>query len=354
MATRYTSIGTAALVATSIGASLYTASSAETARQAITAAYDPTTRHGELAVRVDAGGADVTALAPVAPGTAGQVLTVSDAGLPHWAAAAAGGSSLPDAAGVSDGAVLVQVGGTQAWVGQPTTLAAQARAEAQRRRGALAMRSIGTAGTASASATTDTTPTIMLSTSGVVVVYSPSAGGYSGQVFAQSGVWATRGWYLTAQGSAVRINLMQGTLQTVDLTAVGSIGWHAVAWSIPADGLSVRYSVDGGAVTTATPSSTPLTPVARSSSDTVYVATNGSGSGTLCGVAYLGLWSSILSDADLALLSASPSAGAPDLSAIAGGAPAWEWAAAAFAGVQAATINGTMHAITGTPQVWMP
>ena len=90
MATRYTSIGTAALVATSIGASLYTASSAETARQAISAAHDPTTRHGELVTRADAGGADVTALAPVAPGTAGQVLTVSDAGLPHWAAAAGG------------------------------------------------------------------------------------------------------------------------------------------------------------------------------------------------------------------------------------------------------------------------
>ena len=272
----------------------------------------------------------------------------------------AGDAGTLDAAGAADGAVVAIVSGVptlttvSTGTSQPTTLAAQARAEAQRRRGALAMRSLGTAGTASASATTDTTPTIMLSTSGVVVVYSPSAGGYSGQVFAQSGVWATRGWYLTAQGSAVRINLMQGTLQTVDLTAVGSIGWHAVAWSIPADGLSVRYSVDGGAVTTATPSSTPLTPVARSSSDTVYVATNGAGSGTLCGVAYLGLWSSILSDADLALLSASPSAGAPDLSAIAGGAPAWEWAAAAFAGVQAATINGTMHAITGTPQVWMP
>ena len=84
MATRYTSIGTAALVATSIGASLYTASSAETARQAITAAYDPTTRHGEISVRVDAGGADVTALAAVAPGTTGQVLTVSDSGVPVW------------------------------------------------------------------------------------------------------------------------------------------------------------------------------------------------------------------------------------------------------------------------------
>lgn len=268
----------------------------------------------------------------------------------------AGDAGTLDAAGAADGAVVAIVGGVptlttvSTGTSQPTTLAAQARAEAQRRRGALAMRSLGTAGTASASATTDTTPTIMLSTSGVVVVYSPSAGGYSGQVFAQSGVWATRGWYLTAQGSAVRINLMQGTLQTVDLTAVGSIGWHAVAWSIPADGLSVRYSVDGGAVTTATPSSTPLTPVARSSSDTVYVATNGSGSGTLCGVAYLGLWESILSDGDLVTLSTSPSSGAPTLPS----SPAWEWSAAAFAGTQAVTIDGVLHAITGSPQVWMP
>lgn len=87
MATRYTTIGAAgaaALVASSIGASLYTASSAEQARQAISAAHDPTTRHGELVVRVDAGGADVTALAPVDPGTVGQVLTVGDAGLPVW------------------------------------------------------------------------------------------------------------------------------------------------------------------------------------------------------------------------------------------------------------------------------
>ena len=45
---------------------------------------DPTTRHGEIAVRVDAGGADVTALAPIDPGTPTQVLTVSDSGVPVW------------------------------------------------------------------------------------------------------------------------------------------------------------------------------------------------------------------------------------------------------------------------------
>lgn len=93
MATRYTTVGiagAAALVASSIGASLYTASSAEQARQAITASYDPTTRHGEVAVRVDAGGADVTALAAVDPGTTGQVFTVGDAGIPVWRTPASG------------------------------------------------------------------------------------------------------------------------------------------------------------------------------------------------------------------------------------------------------------------------
>lgn len=84
MATRYTSLGTAALIAGSIGASVYTASTAQSAREAISAAHDPTTRHGELAVRVDAGGADVTALAAVDPGTTGQILTVGDAGIPVW------------------------------------------------------------------------------------------------------------------------------------------------------------------------------------------------------------------------------------------------------------------------------
>ena len=93
MATRYTAIATAALIAGAAGTSLYTASTAQQAREAIVAAHDPTTRHGELAVRVDAGGADVTALAPVEPGTAGQVLTVSDAGLPVWRAAATGGGA---------------------------------------------------------------------------------------------------------------------------------------------------------------------------------------------------------------------------------------------------------------------
>lgn len=48
------------------------------------------TRHGQLVTVQDAGAADAVATVAVSPGTAGQVLTVSDAGLPHWAAASGG------------------------------------------------------------------------------------------------------------------------------------------------------------------------------------------------------------------------------------------------------------------------
>lgn len=84
MATRYTTLAATAALITSVGLAVNTAATQQEARSAIAAAYDPTTRHGELAVRVDAGGADVTALAPIDPGTPTQVLTVSDSGVPVW------------------------------------------------------------------------------------------------------------------------------------------------------------------------------------------------------------------------------------------------------------------------------
>ena len=74
----------ALLAAGATGQALFTASTPQAAREEIAAAHDVTTRHGELAVRVDAGGADVTALAPIDPGTPTQVLTVSDSGVPVW------------------------------------------------------------------------------------------------------------------------------------------------------------------------------------------------------------------------------------------------------------------------------
>jgi len=87
MATRYTMAGTVAGVTAAILAALVAMSGGERAQSL------GLTQHGALITAQDAGAADAVATVAVSPGTAGQVLTVSDAGLPHWAAAA-GGSSL--------------------------------------------------------------------------------------------------------------------------------------------------------------------------------------------------------------------------------------------------------------------
>ena len=57
------------------------------------------TQHGALVTAQDAGASDAVALVAVSPGTPGQVLTVSDAGLPHWAA---GGGVAPTAYTAAD------------------------------------------------------------------------------------------------------------------------------------------------------------------------------------------------------------------------------------------------------------
>ena len=285
------------------------------------------TRHGQLITAQDAGAADAVAAVAVSPGTPGQVLTVSDAGLPHWAAASGGSAT------------------------QPTTLAAQARAEAQRRRGPVAL--LGTASTGITTASTaDSTPSITAGSSGVVTYYSSQAGAYGSVQLGYSATWGVRGWYISGFGSTLRLGFPQGVNQTADFTtALASTGWHTLAWSVAADGTSVRYSLDGAAVTTATLSTTPLTPVARDVSDPVYVGTNNSSSGSSpAGVAYLALREAVTSDADLRLLAASPSSGAPaDVVTF-----AWEWAAAAHVGVEVVRIDGRDYAPLGAPQWWMP
>lgn len=87
MATRYGLTGTVAATTAAIVAVLVAMSGSERAQSL------GLTQHGALITAQDAGAADAVATVAVSPGTAGQVLTVSDAGLPHWAAAAAGGSS---------------------------------------------------------------------------------------------------------------------------------------------------------------------------------------------------------------------------------------------------------------------
>ena len=85
MATRYTMMGTAAGVTAAVAAALVAMSGGERAQSL------GLTQHGALITAQDAGAADAVAAVAVSPGTPGQVLTVSDAGLPHWAAASGGG-----------------------------------------------------------------------------------------------------------------------------------------------------------------------------------------------------------------------------------------------------------------------
>lgn len=111
MANRYATLAATLLVAGATGTSLYTASTAQEARTAISAAQHVTTTHGDLAVHVDAG------LSRLAVGTAGQVLAVSDAGLPHWAtpATSPGNTVLYASDGVAEaGSESASISGTGA------------------------------------------------------------------------------------------------------------------------------------------------------------------------------------------------------------------------------------------------
>lgn len=69
------------------------------------------TRHGQTLTAQDAGAPDAVAVVAVAPGTAGQVYTISDAGLPHWAAAAASSGVTVTTSYASDGTAANGAGG---------------------------------------------------------------------------------------------------------------------------------------------------------------------------------------------------------------------------------------------------
>ncbi len=79
------------------------------------------TRHGQTITAQDAGAADAVALVAVAAGTPGQVYTISDAGLPHWAAATGGSApregALADrgAASSYQGGYYLVTSGSSAW-----------------------------------------------------------------------------------------------------------------------------------------------------------------------------------------------------------------------------------------------
>lgn len=84
------------------------------------------TRHGQTLTVQDAGAADAVAVVAINPGTAGQVYTISDAGLPHWAAASGGspwGSTVVDGlAGAGWTAAATPSGTSATWTNSTLVL----------------------------------------------------------------------------------------------------------------------------------------------------------------------------------------------------------------------------------------
>lgn len=288
MATRYTSLGTAALIAGSIGASVYTASTAQSAREAISAAHDPTTRHGELAVRVDAGGADVTALAAVSPGTPTQVLTVDDAGVPTWRAPASGsitasqisdststGRAVLTAATAKDARDALGTAATGVDTSRPTAATsligqvytatdtgASYRCESDGAGGAR-WRNVSTGNLDSVAFNCNSssrqqiseTTHAPLTTATLVVIFA--ATGTPGGVSAMLGNFNSGGWQLEIGNNAgdrgllslYRSGLTAARQELTGATVTGALNTgHAVA--IAVTNASIKWSFDGGAVQT--------------------------------------------------------------------------------------------------------
>lgn len=333
MATRYqaavASLGLALAGAT--GGVIYSAATSHEARGTLGVSADPTTAQGDTVYRASA--LPDAGLQRLAIGADASVLT-SINGVPTWRAASGG-------------------------ITTPTTLAGQQRLDTTLRRGPLATlgQSSGVGWYASTTASA-AIPDIRRGTSGVTAVYSTQAGSYATAGYLVTrGSWGVRGFVLMAFGNDLRIypQNASGTTYVTLANAVASVGWHSVAWSISSDGATVRASVDGGGAASQTITSGPLAFVAPLTSDSPRVLFDGASGGSQIPVAYAALWTSVLSDADLALLSADPSEGAADIAAISGGAPAWEWAAAPLLGLARTTIAGDTWVVTSTaPQVWMP
>ena len=197
-------------------------------------------------------------------------------------------------------------------------------------------------------------PSIVRGSSFVVSLYAPTAAPGDGKHLAVSADASlnTRGWLIaegTAGANAGNLVLYSASdAMAVQIPGVSTLaGWHCVAVSVSAAGV-VRYSIDGGAAAAAvgTPALT-----ARTTDDVrIGRGVGGGASGAATALAYLATWASVLSDGDLAIASATPTAGAPSLPS----SPAWEWAAAGHVGCDRVSLVAGVYQIVGAPAVWMP
>lgn len=268
-----------------------------------------------------------------------------------------GGATTVTSADVSAVLAAADAAAARAALGlAPLTLAAQALLVAATRRGPVAM--AGWSDTAYVAPITapasGAQPSIVRGSSFVVSLYAPTAAPGDGKHLAVSadGALAVRGWLIaegTAGANAGNLVLYSASdALAVQIPGVSTLaGWHCIAVSVSAAGV-VRYSIDGAAAAAAV-GAPALT--ARTTDDVrIGRGVGGGASGAATALAYLAVWSSVLFDGDLAIASATPTAGAPSLPS----APAWEWAAAGHVGCGRVSLVAGVYQVVGAPALWMP
>ena len=303
------------------------------------------TQHGALITAQDAGAADAVAAVAVAPGTVGQVLTVGDAGLPVWRAAASGASVT---AGLDNARPSPTLGAIYSSTDTLVRWVAESDGSGGTRWAVLGARGTEGRDTTAVSASPSCTAVSIASVlSSAVVSYAltwsmstpPSGVGVLVSILSGSG------WQIEIgndSGDRYRLSTertgFSGSRQYLGTISASPTTVHSIA--VTMSGATTRWSLDGGAVQTVshgTGSATAATTVLR-------FAANSGGFGASSHTTSFVAWSTTVGDADLVAVStAGRAAGSTPgrIPAVAGATELARWhAAQVVAGTTAPQLLG--------------
>ena len=142
-------------------------------------------------------------------------------------------------------------------------------------------------------------------------------------------LYGSAGWALKIGDTSGKFGIYQTGMNSgavADLGPVVGTGAHSIAVACAANGLSLRYSVDGGTVGTVAITGTYAPPdiYAAVGVGNTFIESQPFIAG---GISWVGVWSSVLSDADLQAVSAQYATGLPGAAST---TPAWAWLCAKY------------------------
>lgn len=159
---------------------------------------------------------------------------------------------------------------------------------------------------------------------GFYIISLPGTGGGVFLCYQTGGASPTSGWFFagsTTASNKLRLYLTGVTGSIVELNLTLTVGFHVVAFNY--NGSSVRYCMDGGAVSSAATTGTFTVPTSSAS----FLVGRFGGSGFAATWARLGFvqgFGTVLSDADMQLASGSPTTYVPGVTA---NDPTYDWQA---------------------------